>query len=94
MPELPQKKVPIRQCVGCRERRPKRELVRVVRSPEGEVSLDLRGKANGRGAYICRNPECLKKALRSRALERAFEAAVPGEVAQALLQEMESADGA
>ena len=94
MPELPQKKVPIRQCVGCRERRPKREMVRVVRSPEGEVSLDLRGKANGRGAYICRNPECLKKALRSRALERAFEAAVPGEVAQALLQEMESADGA
>ena len=94
MPELPQKKVPIRQCVGCRERRPKRELVRVVRSPEGEVSLDLRGKANGRGAYICRNPECLKKALRSRALERAFEAAVPGEVAQALLQERESADGA
>ena len=94
MPELPQKKVPIRQCVGCRERRPKRELVRVVRSPEGEVSLDLRGKANGRGAYICRNPDCLKKALRSRALERAFEAAVPGEVAQALLQEMESADGA
>ena len=94
MPELPQKKVPIRQCVGCRERRPKREMVRVVRSPEEEVSLDLRGKANGRGAYICRNPECLKKALRSRALERAFEAAVPGEVAQALLQEMESADGA
>ena len=94
MPELPQKKVPIRQCVGCREHRPKKELIRVVRSPEGAVSLDLRGKANGRGAYLCRNAECLKKAIRSRALDRAFSAEVPQEVADALLREMESPNGA
>ena len=65
-----QKKIPMRQCMGCRERKPKKELVRVVRSPEGTVSVDLRGKAPGRGAYICPDPECLKKAVRSRALER------------------------
>ena len=60
-----QKKIPQRQCMGCRERKAKRELIRVVRSPEGEVSLDFGGKKNGRGAYICPNPECLKKAIRS-----------------------------
>ena len=76
MPPVP-KKIPVRQCVGCREHRPKRELVRVVRSPEGVVSLDFSGKANGRGAYLCRNPECLKKAARSRALERALDVRLP-----------------
>ena len=60
-----QKKIPQRQCMGCRERKAKRELIRVVRSPEGEVSLDFGGKKNGRGAYICPNPECLKKAIQS-----------------------------
>ena len=73
MPPVP-KKIPMRQCVGCREHRPKRELVRIVRSPEGVVSLDFSGKANGRGAYLCRRPECLRKAVRARALERAFSA--------------------
>ena len=82
------KKIPMRQCVGCREHRPKRELVRVVRSPEGNVSLDFSGKANGRGAYLCRNPECLKKAVRSRALERAFSAQVPEEVVGRLEKEL------
>ncbi len=93
MQGLPQKKVPIRQCVGCREHRPKKELIRVVRSPEGVVSLDERGKANGRGAYLCRNPECLKKALRTKALERAFGEAVPPEVAEVLLRKMEEENG-
>ena len=65
-----QKKIPMRQCVGCREMRPKRELVRVVKSPEGEITLDFKGKAPGRGAYVCPNVDCLKKARKAKALER------------------------
>ena len=75
-----QKKIPMRQCLGCREMKPKRELVRVVRSPEGTVSLDPKGKANGRGAYLCPNMDCLKKAIRSKALARALEAEIPQEI--------------
>ena len=67
-----QKKIPMRQCLGCREMKPKRELIRVVRSPEGEVSLDFKGKKSGRGAYVCPDDACLKKAVKSRALERAL----------------------
>ena len=87
-----QKKIPMRQCLGCREHKPKRELVRVVRSPEGEVSLDLTGKLNGRGAYLCRSAACLQKAVRSSALSRAFGTAVPKEVLSRLEQELESGD--
>ena len=83
-----QKKIPQRQCMGCRERKAKRELIRVVRSPEGEVSLDFGGKKNGRGAYICPNPECLKKAIRSKALDRSLEVTIPEEVYQRLEKEM------
>jgi predicted RNA-binding protein YlxR (DUF448 family) len=83
------KKIPMRQCLGCREMKPKRELIRVVRSPEGEISLDFRGKANGRGAYLCPNGDCLKKAVKSRALERAFSAAIPAEIYDRLREEME-----
>ena len=61
-----QKKIPMRQCVGCREMRPKRELVRVVKSPEGEITLDFKGKAPGRGAYVCPNVDCLKKARKAK----------------------------
>ncbi len=82
------KKIPMRQCLGCREMKPKRELVRVVRSPEGVLSLDLRGKASGRGAYVCRSAECLKKAVRSKAIERSLQAPVPEELLAALLEEM------
>ena len=82
------KKIPQRQCVGCREMKEKRALIRVVRSPEGEISLDFRGKKPGRGAYVCPNAECLKRARKSRALERAFAAAIPPEVYDALKQEM------
>ena len=84
-----QKKIPMRQCLGCREMKPKRELIRVVRSPEGEISLDFRGKANGRGAYLCPREDCLKKAVRAKALERALETAVPESVYDRLREEME-----
>ena len=75
-----QKKIPQRQCMGCRERKNKRDLLRVVRTPEGSAMLDFSGKANGQGAYLCLNPECLKKAQRSRALERALEIEIPEEL--------------
>ena len=74
------KKIPLRQCLGCREMKPKRELIRAVRSPEGEVSLDFKGRKPGRGAYVCPNPECLKRARKARALERAFGCQIPEEV--------------
>ena len=87
-----QKKIPMRQCLGCREHKPKRELVRIVRSPEGQVSLDLSGKANGRGAYVCRSAKCLRSAEKSKALSRAFGTAVPDEVLSRLEKEIESTD--
>ena len=83
------KKIPQRQCVGCRTMKDKRELIRVVKSPEGEVSLDFGGKKPGRGAYVCPAAECLKKARRSRALERALETAIPESVYDAMEKEME-----
>jgi predicted RNA-binding protein YlxR (DUF448 family) len=67
------RKIPLRMCVGCREMKPKKELLRVVRSPEGEVSLDLTGKKAGRGAYVCYSPDCLRRALKQRQLDRALE---------------------
>ena len=86
------KKVPMRQCVGCREMKPKKELIRVVKSPEGQVSLDFRGKLPGRGAYVCPDPACLAKARKSKALERAFETAIPAEVYDAMEAELRGAD--
>ena len=85
-----QKKIPIRQCLGCRENKPKKELIRVVRSPEGEITLDFRGKRNGRGAYICPNPACLKKAIRAKALERSLETPIPEEIYAQLTAQMEA----
>ena len=85
-----QKKIPQRQCMGCRERKNKRELIRVVRSPEGQVSLDFGGKMNGRGAYLCPDPECLKRAIRSKALDRSLEVTIPVEVYARLEKEMEA----
>ena len=82
------KKIPMRQCVGCREMKPKKELIRVVRSPEGAVSLDYKGKLPGRGAHVCPDAECLKRAKRSKALERAFSAPLPEDVWQALEAQM------
>ena len=86
---MQQKKIPQRQCMGCRERKEKREMIRVVRSPEGGVSLDFRGKAPGRGAYICPEMACLKKAIRSKALERSLEVPIPEEIYARLEKEME-----
>lgn len=77
---MQQKKVPMRKCIGCNESKTKKELVRFVRSPEGDISLDLVGKKSGRGAYICPDTECLKKARKSRRLERIFETTVPDSV--------------
>lgn len=83
------KKIPQRQCMGCRERKAKRELIRVVRGTDGTVSLDFGGKAPGRGAYLCPDPECLKKAMKSKALSRSLETEIPQTVYDALLKEME-----
>ena len=84
------KKIPMRRCVGCRAMKPKRELIRVVRSPEGEVSMDPVGKKPGRGAYVCRNPECLKRAIKQRQLERQLEVTLTEEVVSALQAAMEN----
>lgn len=84
------KKIPMRQCLGCREMKPKRELTRVVRSPEGAISIDVRGKAPGRGAYVCPDPQCLKRAIRSRAIDRALGVTVPQELYETLRAEMEA----
>lgn len=83
------KKVPVRRCVGCQEMKNKKEMIRVIRTQEGEFSLDATGKKNGRGAYICPSGECLKKAVKSRGLERSFKQAIPPEVYEALEREME-----
>lgn len=86
------KKIPMRQCTGCREMKPKRELIRVVRSPENSISLDFKGKAQGRGAYVCPSPECLKKAIKSKALERSLETSIPEEIYAQLKAQMEAGD--
>ena len=82
------KKIPMRMCTGCRESRPKKELIRVVRSPSGEVSIDLTGRKPGRGAYICRDTECLRKAVKNKGLEKTFGAALPDDIYEQLLKEM------
>ena len=81
-------KIPQRQCLGCREMNNKKDLIRVVRSPEGEISLDFKGKKPGRGAYVCPAAGCLAKARKSRSLERAFAAAIPAEVYDQLEAQM------
>lgn len=78
------RKIPQRQCVGCREMKDKKSLLRIVKTPEGGILLDTTGKKSGRGAYVCPDPECLKKARKIRALERALETAIPAEVYDAL----------
>ena len=83
-----QKKVPMRQCVGCNTSKPKKELVRVVKAPTGEISMDLTGKKPGRGAYICPDPACLAKARKKKALERGFDIAIPDEVYESLAAQL------
>ncbi len=82
------RKTPLRMCTGCGEMKPKQELVRVVRSPDGDVSLDLTGKKPGRGAYVCRNIDCLKAARKARRFEKAFSCKIPDEVYDHMEEEM------
>lgn len=84
------KKVPQRKCIACQDRDNKKELIRIVKNKEGQIFIDLTGKANGRGAYICKDSECLKKAIKSKALNRAFKMEVPNEVYEKLLAELET----
>lgn len=87
------KKIPMRMCIGCGQMIEKRQLVRVVKSPEGEISLDFTGKKPGRGAYICRNTQCLAKAQKSRRLEKSFSCRVDGEVYEVMRNALSEADG-
>ena len=82
------RKIPMRMCVGCREMKEKRELIRIVRTPEGETLIDPTGKKSGRGAYVCRNPECLKRAIKQKQLERQLEVSLTEEVSGTLITEM------
>ena len=77
---LPQKRIPMRQCLGCNEHKPKIELIRILRTPEGEITLDTTGKKSGRGAYICKNPACLKKLRKNRRAESNLGVSIPEEV--------------
>ena len=89
---MKQKKIPMRKCTGCGEQKPKKELVRVVKTPDGEVLLDLTGKASGRGAYICNNAECLKKARKSKRIDRTFEMTIPDEIYVKMEEEISKDD--
>ena len=87
---MKQKKIPMRMCLGCNEMKPKMELIRVVRSPEGAISLDFKGKAAGRGAYICRSAECLEKARKARRFEKSFSCKIEESVYEVMLNELGS----
>ncbi|GKX66308.1 RNase P modulator RnpM [Inconstantimicrobium mannanitabidum] len=82
------KKIPMRMCTGCMEMKPKKELIRIVKSPEGEVSVDLTGKKSGRGAYICKNKECLEKAFKTKKLNRSLETQISEEIFIKLREEV------
>lgn len=84
------KKIPMRQCMGCNEHKPKNELLRVVRDPEGNISLDFKGKKSGRGAYLCFDVTCLKKARKSKRIDRVLECEIPAEVYDAMEEELAS----
>ena len=82
------KKTPMRMCTGCREMKPQQQLIRIVKTPDGEIKLDTTGRLNGRGAYICKSADCLKKAQKAGALSRAFETDVADEVYAAIEREL------
>ena len=83
------KKIPMRMCVGCRQMKEKKDMIRVLRTQEGEFCIDITGKKNGRGAYVCKNPQCLQMAVKNHGLERSFKMSIPKETAVLLEQEME-----
>ena len=89
---MKQKKIPMRRCSGCNEQKAKNELIRIVRSPEGEISLDLTGKKSGRGAYICNSIDCLRKVRKSRRIDRTFEITIPDEVYDSLEAQIKEND--
>lgn len=84
------KKIPMRMCLGCNEMKPKKELIRVVKSKEGEISLDLTGKKSGRGAYICRNVECFRKARKARRFEKSFSCMISEDIYNSMEGELEN----
>lgn len=84
------KKIPMRMCIGCGEMKPKKELIRIVKSKEGEISLDLTGKKSGRGAYICKDLKCLKQARKSRKLERSFCCQISDEIYDGMERELQN----
>ena len=86
------KKIPLRQCVGCRDMKAKREMLRVIKTPEEEVVLDVNGKKNGRGAYVCFSLDCLRKARRSKGLERSLKITIPEDIYERLEEEMRELD--
>ena len=86
--QKPKRKKPVRMCVGCRERFLKLELIRVVRTPEGEILIDSKGKISGRGAYLCKNAECLAKAYKSKALQRALEVEIDDDLLNQLKEDI------
>ncbi len=83
------RKIPMRQCIGCKEMKSKREMIRVLRTTENEIVLDDTGRKNGRGAYLCKDPACFQQAVRSRGLERSLKTAIPAEVYESLEKEIE-----
>ncbi len=85
---MQKKKIPMRMCLGCGEMKPKIELIRIVRTPENEIMVDQKGKANGRGAYICRDAECLKKAVKAKRLERTFSTEISDEIYETLKKDL------
>lgn len=86
------KKIPLRQCVGCQQMKPKKEMMRVLKTPEDEMILDTTGKKNGRGAYLCKDMECLKKARKNKGLERSFKMSIPDTVYDSLIKEYGAED--
>lgn len=87
---MTKRKIPARQCVGCGEMKEKREMLRVIKTPEDAIVLDITGKKNGRGAYLCHSVECFQKAMKSKALERSLKIAIPAEVYDELEKELSS----
>lgn len=85
---MAERKIPMRKCLGCNEMKPKKELIRAVKSPDGEISLDLTGKKSGRGAYICPNKDCFIKARKAKRLERALDTQIPDTVYDAMSKEL------
>jgi predicted RNA-binding protein YlxR (DUF448 family) len=83
-----QKKIPLRKCVGCGQMKEKKEMIRILKTPEDDIILDTTGRANGRGAYICNSPECLAKAIKNKGLERSLKSQIPAEISDRLKKEL------